>query len=45
MLFTIFESKACMVKSELLSNEENFKHNLDILKKKEGFLVVGRRES
>ena len=30
---------------ELLANEGNFKHNLEVLTKKEGFLVVARRES
>jgi len=39
------KSKARTVKQELLFNEENFKHNLEVLKKKEGFLVVGRRDA
>lgn len=34
-----------MAKLELLANEGNFKHNLEVIKKKRGFLVVGRRES
>ncbi|XP_061164923.1 uncharacterized protein LOC133173868 [Saccostrea echinata] len=33
------------VELELLANEGNFKHNLEVLKKKEGLLVVARRES
>ena len=33
-----------MAKLEKLSNEGNFKHNVDVLQKKNGFLVVGRRQ-
>lgn len=31
------------IELELLANEGNFKHNLEVLRKKEGFLVVARR--
>jgi hypothetical protein len=34
-----------MAKLELLANKGNFKHNLEVIKRNEGFLVVGRRES
>ncbi|KAH3836252.1 hypothetical protein DPMN_109622 [Dreissena polymorpha] len=37
--------KERMVKLEVLVNEGNFKHNIEVLKNKDGFLVVGRREN
>lgn len=39
------KSKERKVELELLANEGNFKHNLEVLKKKEGLLVVARRDS
>lgn len=38
-------SKPRMLKLEELANEGNFKHNLEVLRKKEGYFVVGRREN
>ena len=38
-------SKERLVKLEVLANEGNFKHNIEVLKNKDGYLVVGRREN
>ena len=38
-------SKERMVKLEILANEGNFKHNVEVLRSKVGFLAVGRREN
>ena len=38
------KSESRRVALDVLANEGNFKHNIEVLKKKDGYLVVGRRD-